>query len=141
MVGGLRRSGPVRRARVLEIARTGLPIRRERSTTRRVGLRHRQLAALAGQRPRALQGQHTIGGIADVGLDHGGVDPHRPGSKAGFPLGLADHHPGQFGDDLGARAGGPACCTVDSSGTRWVSGSRQNRRRCSESDTSRIRVA
>jgi hypothetical protein len=27
--------------------------------------------------------------------------------------------------------------TVDSSGTRCVSGSRQNRRRCSESDTSR----
>jgi hypothetical protein len=31
--------------------------------------------------------------------------------------------------------------TVDSSGTRWVSGSRQNRRRCGESDTSRTSVS
>jgi hypothetical protein len=31
--------------------------------------------------------------------------------------------------------------TVDSSGTRWVNGTRQNRRRCSESDTSRTRVS
>ena len=30
--------------------------------------------------------------------------------------------------------------TVDSSGTRWVNGTRQNRRRCSESDTSRTSV-
>jgi hypothetical protein len=30
--------------------------------------------------------------------------------------------------------------TVDSSGTRWVNSSRQNRRRCSESDTSRTSV-
>jgi hypothetical protein len=30
--------------------------------------------------------------------------------------------------------------TVDSSGTRWVNASRQNRRRCSESDTSRTSV-
>jgi hypothetical protein len=62
-----------------------------------------QLAALAGQRPGALPGQARVGRIADVGLDHGGVDPHRAGAKAGLPLGLADHHSSQLVDCLGSE--------------------------------------
>jgi hypothetical protein len=55
-------------------------------------------------------------------------------------LGLADHHPGELVDRLGAE---PADQLADRGLIRRLLGQRQQaeRRRCSESDTSRTRVS
>jgi hypothetical protein len=99
-----------------------------------------QPAAPPGPTPTRLQRQHPIGGIADVGLHHGGVDAHRAGAKrrsrCALPITTRVRS---------ATTSGPSrrtsLRTVAASGTRQVSGSRQNRRRCSQSGTSRTRVS
>ena len=48
----------------------------------------RQLAPLPGQRPDPVGRQPRVGRIANVGLDHGRVDPRRPRTKALLSPGL-----------------------------------------------------
>jgi hypothetical protein len=97
--------GPVRRASVREIARTVLPSCRDRSTTRLVWPRSLPASfrpSRASTRP-PCKASPASDRVADVGLDHGRVDPHRPCRKAGLALRLTNHHPGELGDDLGAQ--------------------------------------
>jgi len=62
-----------------------------------------QLGSLAHQGLGALQGEHRIRRVADIGLDHRRIDPHRPSVKARLALGLGDYQPGDLVDRLGPQ--------------------------------------
>jgi hypothetical protein len=100
----------------------------------------RQLARLARERPRAVQAQGGVAGIAHVCLHHRGVDAHSPGRKARLALRLGDHTSRQLLHHVCAEpARELAYCRL----VRHTLAQRdqEKRRRCSESDTSRISVS
>jgi hypothetical protein len=66
----------------------------------------RHPARFAGQKPRRIDRQRGVGGIADVGLDDGLVEASCSGAKAPLAGGLRDQRPGDLGDDVGPELPG-----------------------------------
>ena len=84
--------------------------------------------------------QVGVGGVVDIGLDHGGVDPQLPGPQQLVVAQLAEQRLVELVDDPGPQR--PTSLTrVVGCGTGWSSGMRQNRRHEIESVTSRHRLS
>jgi hypothetical protein len=84
--------------------------------------------------------QVGVGGVVDVGLDHGGVDPQLPGPQQLVVAQLAEQRLVELPDDPRAAAT-EELDRVVGCGTGWSSGMRQNRRHEIESVTSRHRLS
>src|SRR5512132_1308548 len=133
---------PVRRASVLEIPRTVLPICRDRSTTRTACPRSRPASlrpSRASARAPCQASTASVGYRISASTTVESIRTARTANRVSrWALPITTRVSSATTSAPSRRT---SLRTVDSSATRSVNASRQNRRRCSESDTSRTNVS